>query len=1237
MRSHTLVLASLLLSSLAALAAGAEITRVSPSVIPPDGGTLVTFFGDGFGRGDVPRINGVAMTRVSVPDAKRISGHSPALPPGTYTVDVRSITGAIKARLPDAITVEAPEANAALLERLRRGSRLPLVTSFRNGIPCIVTGRIAVSGGDTHAKSQDFLKRYGTLYGLGSPDVGLEVRRALDDEIDTITYQQTYQGLQVHGASLLLAFRGDELVFSLARLLLPAKPLETRPRVSQAEAESLARRAIERPGAPVVGRTQLVICDLGLLTDGPNDPQLAWRITLGRREPWRVFVAAGRGTILLKYELSQDSGGSTHGYDLDLQDAEGSKADKETCFDDIDTTSVATESWLSSSYASDADAVMARNAIKAAYQFYHQNFDQHSYNDDSSQLRVFIHATNKGGASWSPGCSLIQANTGRPSMDTLCHELTHGIIGDDDSSQLEYSFQSGALNEHYADAMACISDRMREGANADWTHAEDRTSGAGPVRYFDDPTQSSQPDHMSGLDFLWDEEAGEFSDNGGVHYNSGIANKALYLMIAGGSHGGFAAPGGLSLQKAGYIKWAALRHLPSTTSFYEARNFEVSIAELLVDNNLLGFTAQDVCAIKVAWAAVGVGEGLVGNFCGGVPIVDSDSDGVLNQDDNCDDVANPLQENKDLDFWGDACDSDIDNDGFANGVDTCPNKYNPPQGPCDDYDKDGVKDNVDNCWFDPNPDQLDTDGDGEGNACEVDTDGDGVNVPEDNCPVVPNTNQADTDGDHFGDACDKCPNTADPVWAYGFDGNPFQPDSDEDGVPDACDNLFIVDGIAGLPLAIGGKLSRVEIDGAPGKVVTIPIDICPDGCPEWYRPGPSIDLDLGGLGPDILAYLTDENGNNLSRTVIGRGEDKLRMKPQGGGKYALVVEFGPRYRPAGMAQLAVRLFENLTPDLPPSFRRGDANGDGKVDLSDAVRSLSFLFLGTPAPGCLDAADANDDNRIDLSDGVFPLSVLFLGQGQLPDPGSEQCGQDPTTSIGCAVSGGCGFANRIRARPRCRLPRRARVQPRSVRALPGVDPDAAGDARWRAAEDRPGAHPRGVDRRHGRAHRHDQHRSDGGIHAALARAPELLHQGLRADRAREVRGLLRAHHAQGLPFAGHRRDAAHLVVGGDDARHADADGRHGRRHRPGLSHGASGNRALGGRARRRRSDRGRSLAPRSPGNALGRGRRPGDLRGAVARLLSHGRARHDGHGRDLHLHDHGLRRPAARRGRHRLQR
>jgi hypothetical protein len=77
------------------------------------------------------------------------------------------------------------------------------------------------------------------------------------------------------------------------------------------------------------------------------------------------------------------------------------------------------------------------------------------------------------------------------------------------------------------------------------------------------------------------------------------------------------------------------------------------------------------------------------------------------------------------------------------------------------------------------------------------------------------------------------------------------------------------------------------------------------------------------------------------------------------------------------------------------FRRGDSNADGKVDISDGVRTLGHLFVGGPRPECMEALNANDDSVVDLSDAVYIFQYLFLGGPMPPAPGPNVCGPDPT--------------------------------------------------------------------------------------------------------------------------------------------------------------------------------------------------------------------------------------------------
>lgn len=93
------------------------------------------------------------------------------------------------------------------------------------------------------------------------------------------------------------------------------------------------------------------------------------------------------------------------------------------------------------------------------------------------------------------------------------------------------------------------------------------------------------------------------------------------------------------------------------------------------------------------------------------------------------------------------------------------------------------------------------------------------------------------------------------------------------------------------------------------------------------------------------------------------------------------------------------------PDAP-RFRRGDADGNGEVDLTDVLYLLNGIFLEGPSPRCADAADANDDGQLNVTAAVYLLNWLFLNGPSLPAPGPF-CGEDASDDdLGCLQYEGC---------------------------------------------------------------------------------------------------------------------------------------------------------------------------------------------------------------------------------------
>ncbi len=226
---------------------------------------------------------------------------------------------------------------------------------------------------------------------------------------------------------------------------------------------------------------------------------------------------------------------------------------------------------------------------------------------------------------------------------------------------------------------------------------------------------------------------------------------------------------------------------------------------------------------------------------------DTDNDGIDNLIDNCVAVSNADQLNADGDAEGDACDSDDDNDSVADVSDAFP--------------LDATE-------------SLDTDGDGIGNNADTtpngDTDSDGVDNLSDNCAVVSNANQLDTDNDNIGDVCDTTPNGD--IDNDGIDNatdnciavsNASQNDTDNDGVGDACDSTVNgdtdndgIDNLADNCSAVS-NVDQINTDGdTQGDACdTTPngdtdgdgVDNNSDNCPAVSN-ADQIDLDADGAG-----------------------------------------------------------------------------------------------------------------------------------------------------------------------------------------------------------------------------------------------------------------------------------------------------------------------------------------------------------------------------------------------------
>jgi bacillolysin len=248
-------------------------------------------------------------------------------------------------------------------------------------------------------------------------------------------------------------------------------------------------------------------------------------------------------------------------------------------------------------YMTDADNVWNSSAQRAGvdahyyagkvYDYYKNTLGRNSFDGNGASIYSGVHfSTNYNNAFWEgtqmvygdgDGSTFIALSGG---YDVVAHELTHAVT--EYTANLTYSYQSGALNESWSDAMASVMD------SGDWLIGEDvYTPGVSgdALRSMSNPTLYGQPAHMNNY-------VNTSSDNGGVHINSGIPNKAFY---------NFATSIG-SRDIAGRIWYKALSsYMTSSTNFSGAR-----AATLQACAALYGSGSSYYTALQNAWSAVGV-------------------------------------------------------------------------------------------------------------------------------------------------------------------------------------------------------------------------------------------------------------------------------------------------------------------------------------------------------------------------------------------------------------------------------------------------------------------------------------------------------------------------------------------------------------------------------------------------------------------------------------------------------
>ncbi|MGB8984479.1 MAG: M4 family metallopeptidase, partial [Anaerolineales bacterium] len=210
----------------------------------------------------------------------------------------------------------------------------------------------------------------------------------------------------------------------------------------------------------------------------------------------------------------------------------------------------------------DADAQAAFQYTLDTYNFYANLHGRDSIDNAGMELITSVHyGTGYQNAYWNG--SQMTYGDGWTADDVVAHEISHGVTQNE--SGLIYYGQSGAINESFSDLWGEFVDQTNtggsDGTGYNWQVGED-IPVYGAIRNMQDPTIFGNPDTTDSFFYYHGS-----SDNAGVHTNSGVNNKAVYLMVAGGDFNGYSITG-IGLEKTVKIYYEAQTNLLTSGATY---------------------------------------------------------------------------------------------------------------------------------------------------------------------------------------------------------------------------------------------------------------------------------------------------------------------------------------------------------------------------------------------------------------------------------------------------------------------------------------------------------------------------------------------------------------------------------------------------------------------------------------------------------------------------------------------
>ncbi|MGK0255282.1 MAG: bacillolysin [Mariniflexile sp.] len=471
-------------------------------------------------------------------------------------------------------------------------------------------------------------------------------KRGSKNGFESQKLQQYFNGIKVEHGRLNTISKNGNLSKIVGRYV-DVKNLSTTPSLTEEQALNFALQNInakkyiwedteqEKP------KGELLIIEKNPRSKKPK-PKLAYKFNISSITPFsslKIYVDANDGEIIYKASLIKHTAGkaqtrysgtqtieaeqvrsgfrlrdNTRGKGIHTLNMNNSNSYSSTT-DFIDDDN----NWTSAEYNnSDKDnaALDLHWGVMKTYDYFLSQHGRNSMDNNGFQIRAFAHfGNNYDNAQWDSKEEVIRFGDGGPifraltSIDVVAHEFGHGF--DHFESKLEYSGESGAIDESLSDIWGSLVEGYAKGNSANnWLIGEEIMLTDYALRDMSNPKNTSnrrQPDTYLGE---------HWSTNGSVHTNSGVMNHWFYLLADGSS----ATDGvndnkdvfnitGISKTKAAQIVYRAQTEYfnDSYLNYADARIYTLQAAE-----DLFGVNSLEASTTCKSWFAVGVGEGNCG-------------------------------------------------------------------------------------------------------------------------------------------------------------------------------------------------------------------------------------------------------------------------------------------------------------------------------------------------------------------------------------------------------------------------------------------------------------------------------------------------------------------------------------------------------------------------------------------------------------------------------------------------